>query len=366
MLNDHNDEPNNFGTNKIVLCEIMNFLTFNRLRKIVSSIRNRSVHGFYLVKSFETHLTFVSGDSLGYLHFWDVSNKKVFLKLKEHSNTVKCILKFNDDILITGSYDNTIVIWNLINFKKIHKLEGHKEFVRALIKINDFKFASGANDHTIKIWNIDGECLKTYYGSSCFVLCFLNLIDNLFMTGTGDGNIFVWDFEGNDKPINCLKGHTLPVWCLVKVNQSTFFSGSGDGIVKKWNFENDKNLEFKFDGNILKKPSNIINMLIIKKNILAIFFSNCEIIFFDYVKNKICGKLNSITQNSIQICSSELILNRFILCGYSNGNIDLFDIKNKDNHKFLTLNYYDLHSEGISKESNNNKSVRCIALMDVI
>lgn len=75
-----------------------------------------------------------------------------------------------------------------------------------------------------------------------FMLCtmLLNLIDNLFMTGTGDGNIFVWDFEGNDKPINCLKGHTLPVWCLVKVNQSTFFSGSGDGIVKKWNFENDK------------------------------------------------------------------------------------------------------------------------------
>lgn len=373
MFNDDIDKNSENYTNPTVLFEIMKYITNSRLKRMISNIKNLYIYEFYYIKSLETNLTFATGDTSGNLHLWDVSNNKVFKILKGHTNSVKCILKFNDEILISGSYDNKILIWNLETFEILFKLEGHKEFVRALTKIDDLRFASGANDHTIKIWTIKGEILKTFYGSSCFVLCFLNLENNIFMTGTGDGNIFVWDFEGEDKPINCLKGHTLPVWCLAKSNQhgqNVFFSGSGDGIVKKWNFQikgddnkdnNANNLEFKFEGNILKKSSNVINIMNIRKNIIAIFLTNCEIIFYDFVKNKVCGKLNSISNEFIQLCVSELIINRFILTGYSNGNIDVWDIKRKDNFKILTLNYYEKEENVQSKEIN--KSIKSLAFL---
>ena len=93
-----------------------------------------------------------------------------------------------DNLIISGSYDNTIKIWNINSGTCIKTLEGHIYSVNS-VAIKDNLIISGSTDNTIKIWDIStGLCIKTLEGHTHWVYS-VAIKDNLIISGSNDKTI---------------------------------------------------------------------------------------------------------------------------------------------------------------------------------
>ncbi|KAL8615543.1 hypothetical protein ACOMHN_028206 [Nucella lapillus] len=64
---------------------------------------------------------------------------------------VRCV-KFDDDILVTGSWDSVIFVWNIRRFVQVAILHGHENSVSCLKLIKQFVI-SGSHDHSVRVWS---------------------------------------------------------------------------------------------------------------------------------------------------------------------------------------------------------------------
>lgn len=168
---------------------------------------------------------------------------KVF---KGHSNGVMC-LQFNEEILVTGSYDTTIKIWDIESGKEIRTLRGHESGIRCL-QFDDTKLISGSIDRSLKVWNWrTGECISTYTGHIGGVIS-LHFDSTILVSGSVDKTIKIWNFE--DKSTFLLRGHTD--WVnSVRVDSAsrTVFSASDDFTVRLWDLDSRSCIKI-FEGHV--------------------------------------------------------------------------------------------------------------------
>ena len=93
-----------------------------------------------------------------------------------------------DNLIISGSCDNTIKIWDIYTGNCIKTLEGHTHFVMSVF-LKDNLIISGSCDNTIKIWDIiSGTCLKTLKGHTNYVMSIF-IKDNIIISGSDDNTI---------------------------------------------------------------------------------------------------------------------------------------------------------------------------------
>ena len=57
----------------------------------------------------------------------------------------------HNDMLFTGSSDNTVKIWDIKTLTCIQTLTGHYDWIRCMIIHNNALFTA-SYDHTVKIW----------------------------------------------------------------------------------------------------------------------------------------------------------------------------------------------------------------------
>ena len=72
--------------------------------------------------------------------------------LQGHTNVVYCLIVHNN-ILYSGSDDNTIRAWNLDTNQCITTLQGHTNDVNCLVVHNNILY-SGSYDSTIRAWKL--------------------------------------------------------------------------------------------------------------------------------------------------------------------------------------------------------------------
>ncbi len=85
---------------------------------------------------------------------WNRQYQKKLFELKGHSETVSS-LAFSADsqILVSGSYDQTIKLWHVSTGRLIDTLVGHQAAVCSVAYSLDGKvIVSGSADHTVKVW----------------------------------------------------------------------------------------------------------------------------------------------------------------------------------------------------------------------
>ncbi|KAF2847373.1 sulfur metabolite repression control protein-like protein SconB [Plenodomus tracheiphilus IPT5] len=157
--------------------------------------------------------------------------------LKGHTNGVMC-LQFDDEILITGSYDATAKVWDIKTGHEIRTLTGHTQGIRCL-QFDDHKLITGSLDNTMKIWNWrTGECLKTLHGHSQGIIG-LHMVEKLLASGSSDNTIVLHNFTRYQR--TTLRGHTD--WVnAVKIDHPsrTLFSASDDMTVKLWDLDSQR------------------------------------------------------------------------------------------------------------------------------
>lgn len=153
---------------------------------------------------------------------------KVF---KGHTNGVMC-LQFDDNVLMTGSYDTTVKIWDINTGEELRTLTGHTSGIRAL-QFDDRKLMTGSLDHTAKLWDWrTGKLLRTFQAHADGIIA-LHFTASYVATGSRDRTVRVWN--NVEKNTFLLRGHTD--WVnSVKIDEpsKTLFSASDDLTIRLW------------------------------------------------------------------------------------------------------------------------------------
>ena len=71
-----------------------------------------------------------------------------------HTHNVNC-LKRNEEIVISGSTDNTVKVWDLRSSVCERTLVGHTSPVMCLdFDVDAYRLVSGSYDKTIRVWDV--------------------------------------------------------------------------------------------------------------------------------------------------------------------------------------------------------------------
>ncbi|GAN04003.1 conserved hypothetical protein [Mucor ambiguus] len=93
---------------------------------------------------------------------------------------------------------------------------------------------SGSLDNTIKVWSLEtGECLQTLFGhvQGIWTLAYDKL---RLISGSNDGSLKLWDIESG-LPMHCLDGHTSAV-TSVSLSDTKVVSADCQGEIRIWDF----------------------------------------------------------------------------------------------------------------------------------
>ena len=106
----------------------------------------------------------------GTCRLWDVKTQKNVLAIAAHSNEVlACDFNKYDEIIATGSTDNTIKLWDMRKASQpIAMLFGHRYPVKK-VKFSPFSrdlLLSCSYDMTVKFWNVVDP--GRWWGHGCF------------------------------------------------------------------------------------------------------------------------------------------------------------------------------------------------------
>ncbi|ORY63378.1 sulfur controller 2 [Pseudomassariella vexata] len=164
---------------------------------------------------------------------WKYGRCSIRLFQGEHTNGITC-LQFDDNVLATGSYDNTIKLWDIEKGIVKRTLVGHTSGVRAL-QFDDRMLVSGSLDGTVRIWKWrTGECINTLHHQGGVIT--VHMDGDLVASGSMDQFIKVFNFKTQQS--FCLRGHDD--WVnQVKLDGAsrTLLSASDDCTVKLWDLD---------------------------------------------------------------------------------------------------------------------------------
>jgi WD40 repeat protein len=199
-----------------------------------------------------------------------------------------------------------------IKLELANTILGHNDDVKCICALHNNLIASGSLDNTIKIWS-NCKCIKAIkeFFSPYYLLEFE---PNKLLSSLDNNNINVYN---NYEKVFVFQGHTDIVTAMVKLNNLYFASGSCDNLIIIWNFNNKSKYK------ILKGHKNCIRSIIFTNDILCSVGYDKNIKIWDLNKG-IRFSINNVVHNSI--FSVEVLNNNKIITGASNKSIQIHDI----------------------------------------
>lgn len=177
-----------------------------------------------------------------------LSNEFLKFKLVEHEHSVRD-LAVHGNTLVSGSYDNNVIVWNLETGEKSHILKGHTMRVYCVaIDPKRRHCISGSLDASVRIWGLDdGECKFVLQGHSILV-GLLGLVDDTLVSAAADATLRIWDPATGDR-LHILagnSGHQSPITSF-QHDKHKIISGS-EGGVKMWDTQTGELLHDLVEG----------------------------------------------------------------------------------------------------------------------
>jgi len=178
-------------------------------------------------------------------------NWKCLHTLTDHSDIVKSVaISPNQNIIASGSLDQTIKLWNLATGELLHTFTGHRSAVIDVAFSPDGKTLASASNHeffdgSIKLWDVANKQFKQSLGNTLVALrtsCLAfspdeqTLANGHIGTTLMGGTIDIWNLR-RSRIEKTLWGHVWEVNCLAFSKDGRILvSGSLDGAVKIWNW----------------------------------------------------------------------------------------------------------------------------------
>ena len=215
---------------------------------------------------------------------FDIKMKNPIHKLNSHTHYVLCLALLNDGRLVSGSYDNTIIIYKKISFKPDLTIKEHKDSVFCIIQLSSGILASCSQDKTIKLFNIKND---------------------------------------NYKLIQTLNYHKDCVYKIIELKNKTLVSCSKDSSII---FYVKDNLEYKKDYSI-STDSSCSSIIQTKDNEICYSVKNDNKIFFYDLLNK--KNINSISNINKHNGSSEwfIMISKELLLIPGENKISIINVK---------------------------------------
>jgi len=196
------------------------------------SIQNLEGHdeAVYCIQYEENLLATGSRDNT--IKLWESLNGKYICTrtLVGHGGSVLC-LQFDDKIIVSGSSDGLILIWDMKQGKRIHSLVGHHESVLNL-HFDSKLLLTCSKDNTIKVWDRETWTLRHTLTEHTAAVNAVNLQNNLIISASGDRTLKVWNAI-TGQCIREMIGHERGIACL-SVWGRWAASGSSDKSVRIW------------------------------------------------------------------------------------------------------------------------------------
>ncbi|CCX34357.1 WD40-repeat-containing domain protein [Pyronema domesticum] len=184
----------------------------------------------------------VTGSSDHSVIVWSLPSYKPIGRLLAHRAGVLDVC-FDDKHIISCSKDTTICIWDRHTRKLLRQLKGHRGPVNA-VAVRSNQIVSASGDALVKLWDIEtGECLREFKGHHRGLACVQFSEDaKTIVSGGNDQDIKIWDAKTGEC-LRTLSGHkdlvrTLHLDCLNR----RIISGSYDATVKVWHLDTGKKL----------------------------------------------------------------------------------------------------------------------------
>ena len=157
--------------------------------------------------------------------------------LKGHSNWVHSLLFIKErDIIISGSWDETLRLWNISTYQCITVIEEVECWsTNALYQIDKDRVIVGGSD-SFRIVNID-KCViekKIKDRELDYVNCFLKLRDNKTIICGCDNGIFCFD-DTKTEVYKITENNNDNIIDLLLMDDNTFLTCSLDKTIKVWN-----------------------------------------------------------------------------------------------------------------------------------
>ncbi|KNC51345.1 F-box/WD repeat-containing protein 7 [Thecamonas trahens ATCC 50062] len=177
-----------------------------------------------------------AGDTEGFVHVFDGETGETKSSFQAHTTTVSA-LQLDGGSLITGSFDNSVVVHDLETQVQTHVLQGaraggHKFHVWCLQAAHG-RVVSGGWDCKLKVWDLkSATCTANLVGHSGPVRA-VAFDGARVVSGSWDKSLKMWDLAYPASPLHTLTGHSGPVSSLA-VDESKIVSGSYDGTVRIW------------------------------------------------------------------------------------------------------------------------------------
>ena len=219
---------------------------------------------------------------------FNISLKNPIHTLNYHKNSIYCLSILNDGRLISGTFDNSIIIYNKTTYQPDLIINEHKGSISFITQLSSGILATCSNDTTIKLFNIK---------------------------------------ENNYNIIQTLNDHTDWVYKIIEVKNKYLVSCSDDKSIIFYLRDNSK---YKKDYQIsLDGICYCISQ--IKENEICYSENNNKICFFDINERKIKSSISNISKSAYS---------PFIMISK-----DLLFISGENKISIININYYELIRE---------------------
>lgn len=160
---------------------------------------------------------------------WNIETASLCKTLEGHKSNVHRLI-LSGKLLFSSSYDTTVRCWNSETGKTLKVFRGHKRAVHPILLVpsetsrgtdntdienSDDLLISGSSDNTAKAWEMNSnDCLITFKGHEGPILCLAcdNKGKTLF-TGSSDCTVRSWDLM-TGAPVKVFQGHAGSVLCI--------------------------------------------------------------------------------------------------------------------------------------------------------
>ncbi|EDO17494.1 hypothetical protein Kpol_1058p31 [Vanderwaltozyma polyspora DSM 70294] len=203
------------GHTSTVRC--LEIVEYKNVKYIITGSRDNTLHVWKLPKpDVERRVDSADGNKLPFTYNSPDENPYFVGILRGHMASVRA-LSGHGNIVISGSYDNSLMVWDIAQMKCLYILTGHTDRIYSTVYDHKRKRCISASmDATIRVWDLkdiwrNGTCTR--------VMNSLTPCTNIM------GSVMI------------LHGHTALVG-LLKLSDKFLVSAAADGSLRGWNAEN--------------------------------------------------------------------------------------------------------------------------------